>query len=50
MDFLNIQAGLLTPGVFLLIPAFPPRDSGFSGIFVAGYSGGTVSDFHGLPF
>jgi len=47
--YARIQAGLLTPGSSLR-RAFPISISGVKATFVPGYSGGPVSDLHGVPF
>ena len=55
---MTVRAGVLTPGFAPNLHAFPSRwDSGLAPAdvtepadFVAGYSGGTVTAFHRLPF
>lgn len=47
-----LQAGLLAPGSFYLpLPSrVAKRHSGFLMAFVPGYSGGSATDLHRLPF
>jgi hypothetical protein len=46
------KAGLLTPGspYSLHLPIRFRSNSGVSTDFVTGYSGGTVPEFHGIPY
>jgi hypothetical protein len=48
---LNLEAGLLTPGSNLLAtPSHNARLHWLMVAFVTGHSGGSVADFHGIPF
>ena len=44
------QAGLLTPGSFYRLRLPDRMVSDFGAAFVPGYSGGPVSDLHGIPY
>ena len=44
-----VQIGLLTPGS-IIYRAFPIALSGLFAVSVPGYSGGPVSELHGVPF
>ena len=46
---ITTQAGLLTPGSSYLLRLPDPKSSDFFATFVPGYSGGPVSDLHGVP-
>ena len=47
-EAVTFQAGILTPGSSSH-RVFPTLVSDMSAVFVPGYSGGPVSDFHGVP-
>ena len=47
-EAVTFQAGILTPGSSSH-RVFPTLASDMSAVFVPGYSGGPVSDFHGVP-